>query len=379
MPAPTCVDSPSTSARVRRRACRSSLSLVLRISHPRRLASTALLVCTPAGDGLIGYGRAMPTEWVTPVGSLLSREQRMAMYGGAKYGGIEPSASTPNVFVYSDPARGKAYGYNFDGWDPDHDVFLYTGEGRRGDQVMRDGNRAILDHQGDQRALRLFVADGRITGTAAKNHRYLGEFEIDSDPPYTTEDAPPEGGRPGGELRTVFVFRLRPIGDFLRRAEDASTNSDAPTSSQATPVPLESAGALSFSVAGTPGTEAQRRETELAERYRTHLTSLGHTVFRWKLKLAGQISELHTDLYDDHDNELYEAKGTATRDAVRHAIGQLLDYRRHVPRDALKLAVLLPHRPSEDLVDLINGLGISCIYEQPDGGFDRQTPQSWSP
>jgi hypothetical protein len=48
----------------------------------------------------------------------------MRRFGGAKYGGIEPSGSSPNVFLYSDPSRGKAYGYTYDGWTNDRDVFL---------------------------------------------------------------------------------------------------------------------------------------------------------------------------------------------------------------------------------------------------------------
>jgi hypothetical protein len=57
-----------------------------------------------------------PAEWDLPIGALLSRAERKARFGGAMYGGIEPSSSSPNVFLYSDPARGEAYGYNYDGW-----------------------------------------------------------------------------------------------------------------------------------------------------------------------------------------------------------------------------------------------------------------------
>ncbi|MFG2076086.1 hypothetical protein [Nonomuraea maritima] len=43
----------------------------------------------------------MRNDWHTPVGDLLTRDERMALYGGAKYGGIEPSSKTDNVFIYS--------------------------------------------------------------------------------------------------------------------------------------------------------------------------------------------------------------------------------------------------------------------------------------
>src|SRR4051794_7499171 len=100
---------------------------------------------------------------------------------------------------------------------------MYTGERRRGDQLIREGNLAILSHKLEHRALRLFVADGVIKGTQAKNHLYIGEFQTDDTQPYIVEDAPDELG----ELRTVFVFRLLPVGQTLHRPQDESNIGDA--------------------------------------------------------------------------------------------------------------------------------------------------------
>ena len=69
----------------------------------------------------------MVDEWLEPIGTYLTREERATRYRGAKFGGIEPSRKTPNVFLYSDPAEGEAFGYNFDGWNEDESVFLYRG------------------------------------------------------------------------------------------------------------------------------------------------------------------------------------------------------------------------------------------------------------
>lgn len=290
----------------------------------------------------------------------------MAKYGGAKYGGIEPSSRTPNVFVYSDPARGEAFGYNFDGWNKDRTVFLYTGEGRIGDQQMRDGNRAILEHQAQGRALRVFIAEGIIPGTAQKNHLYIGKFEIEKGLPYFLEEAPDEKG----ELRTVFVFRLRPLDEAFRREVDQSSSGDVKPKTEAVLVPLEDHASPTFESSGTKATTAVRRESELCARYNSYT---GRPFRRWKITPAGEIRSLFTDMYDQQANELYEAKGTTTRDAVRRGIGQLLDYRRHiVPKPALTL--LLPHRPSDDLIDLLGDVGISCVYEEPGLGFSRIAP-----
>ncbi|WP_326645260.1 hypothetical protein OG884_12625 [Streptosporangium sp. NBC_01755] len=263
----------------------------------------------------------------------------------------------------SDPARGKSFGYNFDGWNEDHTIFLYTGDGRVGDQQMRDGNRAILEHHAKDRALRLFVADGLIPGTKQKNHRYIGKFEVDVERPFFLEEAPDQNK----ELRTVFVFRLRPLSEVLYRDADRSSSGDIRLTTEAVLVPLEAHVSQTFENPGAKATTAVRRESELCARYVSHL---GRVFQRWKIIPAGETRPLYTDLYDQEENELYEAKGTATRDAVRRSVGQLLDYQRHITPKP-KLTLLLPHRPSDDLINFLHDVGISCVYEEPETGFSR--------
>jgi len=309
-------------------------------------------------------------EWDLPVGALLSRAERKVRFGGAMFGGIEPSRRSANVFLYSDPSKGEAYGYNYDGWTDNGRMFLYTGEGREGDQPMSHGNRAILEHRDRGRSLRLFVADGWVEGTGQRSQRYIGEFEIDHANPYSLQEAPDANG----ENRTVFVFRLQPIGEALRRDSDASTVSDAEPEEFAALVAVEENIGTSFEVAPREGTTATRREGELVDRY-TNWTGPGHVFGRWKLRTPDELRPLLTDIYDETENILYEAKGTATRVAIRMAIGQLLDYRRHIDRPGVRLAILLPHRPSEDLVALVTGLGIAVVAEEDRGGFESIEPQ----
>jgi hypothetical protein len=306
-----------------------------------------------------------PGDWDLPVGALLTRSERKARFGGALYGGIEPSASSPNVFLYSDPSRGEAFGYSYDGWADDGRLFLYTGEGREGDQQMSHGNRAILEHRQQGRALRLFVADGQVVGTGQRQQRYVGEFEIDQTKPYLSEDATDENF----EGRTVFVFRLRPVGEALRRDSDQCVFLDGGADAAAALVPVEENIETSFAVSPRGRTTATRREGELVDRY-IAWSGPDETFSRWRLRPPGELRTLVTDIYSETQNVLYEAKGTATRDAMRTAIGQLLDYRRHIDRDGLRLAVLLPHLPSDDLIDLATGLGIAVVAEQLGGGFE---------
>jgi hypothetical protein len=318
-------------------------------------------------------GASTVGAWDIPVGATLSRAERMRRFGGSKYGGIQPSATTLNTFVYSDPAKGRAFGYAYDGWSADRTIFFYTGEGRIEDpegriedQVVARGNRALVEHRAKGHSLRVFVADGQVAGTSEKVQRYIGEFAVDPIKPYDPEDDPEH-------KRTVLVFRLRPVGEVLRRAADDSPYPDADQHAAATLVEVEINRATSIFVSPSTPKTAVRREGELTDRYMASVGS-GHRFRRWKVTPAGQRRPLLTDIYDEAENVLFEAKATATREAVREAIGQLLDYRRFVERfverDLLRLVVLLPHRPAEDLVALVHSLGMDLVAELSSGGFE---------
>lgn len=75
------------------------------------------------------------TEWSIEPGTVTTRAQVAAAYGGSTIGGIQPSRTTLNVLVYSDPAVGPAHGYRFDGWGPEGANY-YTGEGQAGNQTI---------------------------------------------------------------------------------------------------------------------------------------------------------------------------------------------------------------------------------------------------
>jgi 5-methylcytosine-specific restriction protein A len=315
------------------------------------------------------------TDWDVDVGSELSREDRVERFGGSPYGGIEPSRKTPNVFVYSDRTRAGAYGYDFDGWVGEE--LLHTGEGRAGDQELREGNRALLDHADAGRAVRVFIADGYVESTNTRRNIYIGEFEINREHPYFIAEAPDINR----DLRTVIVFRLRPVGEHLRRPQDESSSGLPPLtgdSEDAEPGPasyeteVESTNGVSFERKQIDSTTAIRREAQLVARYKAHLERQGHIVKGRRIRPAGEYQWLRADLIDITARELYEAKGVTTRDSIRLAIGQLYDYSRFVPVDGL--AVLVPTRPSDDLVALLLSRNISCVYEAVPGSFRRVDP-----
>jgi predicted RNA-binding protein with PUA-like domain len=143
---------------------------------------------------------AAPTDqgrWTLRPGDTIRRAELHAQYGGSGQGGIAPSRTTPNVFIFTDPKTGNQHGY-YDEWAEDG-TFRYAGQGQLGDQEFTSGNKAIRDHAVDGRALRVFEGAGGIV-------RYAGEFVLDPREPFSLVQAHASGG---GKKRTVIQFHLR--------------------------------------------------------------------------------------------------------------------------------------------------------------------------
>ena len=107
--------------------------------------------------------------------------------------GINPTDST--VVLIS--SIGKASG-NFvyhDRWTADGD-YLYSGEGKTGNQNMSKGNLAIRDAASDGKEIHLFVK------FSPQEYYYQGVFELVD---YTYEDERDENGN----VRKEYKFRLR--------------------------------------------------------------------------------------------------------------------------------------------------------------------------
>lgn len=243
---------------------------------------------------------------------------------------------------------GEPHGY-FDGWRADG-CFHYTGEGQRGDQQMKSGNAAILNHVSAARALRLFLgARGLVV--------YEGEFEL-ADPPFYTTDAPETRN---GPIRSVIVFRLRPLDVHPK---PSASKLDQVSQAGVQDVAVEEQWTeKAFVAPSQTAYEAERREQALVLAFRDHLLKQGHHVSRLKIVPAGEAKPLFSDLMDRTTNTLYEAKGTVERGSIRMAVGQLLDYGRFV-KPAPRLAVLLPSRPRRDLQDYLSCAGVELVWRE---------------
>lgn len=96
------------------------------------------------------------------------RDDIHAAFGGQRQGGISTPSGHPYIFIFTGKS-GERHGYA-DGWQ-ENGVFLYTGEGQKGDMTFKAGNKAIRNHVTDGKELLLFEALGK-----QKPVRYLGSY-----------------------------------------------------------------------------------------------------------------------------------------------------------------------------------------------------------
>ena len=118
-------------------------------------------------------------------------------------------------------------------------------------------------------------------------------------------------------------------------------------------------------------TIAKRLEAQLQNRYIEYLIQKGHEYGTFKITIPESNAPLSIDLVDKTEQKIIEVKAGSTRGYVRQAIGQVLDYvfqLKRIKNEVWKPAILLPGKPSDDLIELINSLNIELIYES-DKGF----------
>lgn len=280
-------------------------------------------------------------------------------FGGTREGGIAPSSRVPAVLFFTDPVRGHRHGY-YDGIDADG-LFEYVGEGLHGDQKFTRGNKAIRDHQQNGKSLEGFLARGTTV-------TYLGEFALVD---WYQRDAHETGDE--HTIRQVIVFRLHATHPFPIDLPQT------PVTPRRQPVVELVAVEERHTERGfmTPQREPvafERAESALVGSYRDHLVSQGHEVSRLCVVPPGEGSPLYSDLWDATDADLIEAKGSVTRDNLRQAVGQLLDYGRFA--NARTRTILTPARPRPDLLDYVRRVGIDVVYPDDAACWIRLSAES---
>lgn len=132
------------------------------------------------------------------VGRIYDRRSEInGPFGGSAQSGIAPSRVADVVFIFTGPS-GAQFGYT-DAESTDENggmTFSYTGEGQVGNMTFTKGNRAILEHSQEGRALHLFRSKGKSQG-----QEYIGEF-LYADHEVT------DGIDRNGDAREVIIFQL---------------------------------------------------------------------------------------------------------------------------------------------------------------------------
>ncbi|MEU4875491.1 hypothetical protein [Streptomyces sp. NPDC021608] len=288
------------------------------------------------------------------LGEVVTRRDLHSRFGGTPQGGISPSTRSQMVMAF---VTDRPNPDDFTGWGDDG-VFHLSGAGMHGDQEMTRGNLALLRHKEQGRAVHLFHQLPRRSDEPGRLYRHLGRFEVDSEQAYYVADAPDANG----EMRTVIVFRLRPVG---------ATVPDGPrlpvtplTETRITRAPDFRLASVRRQPQETAGDIVKR----LTADYASHLNGLGREVVTAQVRVKGETSVARVDLLDVTENRLIEVKHSAARQAVRTAIGALMDYRRFF-HPTPTLTLLVPAAPREDLLDLCASLCIEVVWPNPEGGF----------
>jgi 5-methylcytosine-specific restriction protein A len=173
-------------------------------------------------------------------------------FGGSWQSGIAPSSIANAIFLFTGDS-GEQYGYSdTDGFNENGDnVFSYTGEGQVGDMEFTRGNRAVLEHAKEGRALHLFRSLGK-----GKGQQYLGEFVYAGHHFATGPDK-------NGAERKLIIFQLVPVSVAVLLENTADSHDDQNVPS---PKSLEHARKLAISAANA--TEGKAEQSAMRTLYK---------------------------------------------------------------------------------------------------------------
>ncbi|MFH0245965.1 hypothetical protein ACGRHY_26920 [Streptomyces sp. HK10] len=303
-------------------------------------------------------GDATVSEWNIGLGETIDRAELHQRYGGRIHPRISPSRASQNVFLFTtNISIFDAPAALFDGWTGEHVHF--TGEGGTAgtDQVLTHGNKSVLHHHAEGRALRLFHQRPDTTKVT-----YLGHLHLDSDRPFVWADAPSDPRRPL-EIARRLVFRLRPVlsppPSFLPATPPATWTPQICTDSSPALLPDPS-----------PPQRAAARLLASYSRYlrAAHATDLVH----YRVRPAGTLTEVSTH-HDPCRNELVAVRPTLARTVIWAALGEFQDVARFMDQRPDR-ALLLPAAPDHDLAELLHHARAAAIWPVDRHGFARTQP-----
>jgi len=103
---------------------------------------------------------------------------------------------------------------------------------------------------------------------------------------------------------------------------------------------------------------ARKKEKKLLDDYKRWLERQGRKLSRL------QIGQMQCDAWEEERQNLIEAKSTISRQDIRMAVGQLLDYAHQIRKDFADFnkAILLPERPEQNDAGWVESAGIRVVW-----------------
>lgn len=296
--------------------------------------------------------------WPMQVGDQMKRQALQKLVGGSQQSGMTSCIDGAEFMIFHDKKVSREFGYDeWEGWHVDGQ-FTYTGQGVKGDQSLKSvGNAGIIKAFESGRPIRLIESENTIA-------TYVGEFVL-GEPYYEGQKALDSEKK----IRNVYVFNLVPVGKVLHPAGqqiNAFRNDYKITTWVA---PNDSIVEIEF--ANRIFGHMEQLEHTLQAEFGKFLISSNELVQNIEFTIEGQKGKLRPDFWLPDRNLVVEAKVSTSRDYVRHAIGQVLDYQNLAKQKGLdpKAAILLPGLPSQDLVLLLTTLGIGLIVKTSTNEF----------
>lgn len=295
------------------------------------------------------------TDWSVEIGQSVSRTFLHEQYGGSASRGISVparGATQSNIMLFWKPQHGEQWGYQ-DGWTEDGSRFYFTGMGQTGDQTFAGHtteNGRLRDHREEGMSVRLLRALQTNSVSYEAQLQLVDFFFLSS-----TDGL--------GNPRQVIQFEFEPVGEFVQFGEavktDAIREEAVPASllrpDELGPLPakIERVVARQFEqVRRQVVVQVRRTEATLVADFAAWMQSRGVSLGARMIPYAPERRMLRVDAYiEGHPPILVEAKASVSREDIRMAIGQALDYARY-ERDAA-IAVLLPTEPPEDMKQLV--------------------------
>ena len=294
------------------------------------------------------------------IGKEYLRQDLHRAFGGNQQAGIVSLPDLDSVFLINS-FSGEKYGYE-DGWSGG--VYKVSGEGHKGNQEIKRGNKALFEAIDSNKRIFLFEP---VIDRDPYSHIFEGELRC-----IGFEDV--VGLDVEGNTRKMFKFHFKSLNhpdlknifaeQFYKEIEEEIEYSfdDKEANSRVSLTPkVESDNDILVRAKGA--TVKKRREQKIQNEYIEYLRSLGY-----------KADKSDVDIIAKKNNKtiFVEAKILTTQTRAAHGIGQLFYYEFMVPKEEKpnELRLLFDKKPNKKTIEFIKKFDISIVYKDKSSFID---------